>query len=350
MTTRSVSAVIVLLALTIGTARAQSTPQGRVIVEGAVIWRTDTSIVIATARIGTVLELTGRSDRWYEVVVPANLSAGGANRGLIARSQIQLLPGSPEPPVRPLRGGGPTPSPSQTRAPQRPNAPRRPGPILPGFLDVNGTYQSNTTDFQQQGSFALNAEQAGFQTSYTVDRGPSFDIGGGGLITDHLGVGAAVTRFSRSTPSTLVGSVPHPFFFNQPRQVSGVIPGLKREELALHAQVRAVLPVNRHFRVMAFGGPSLFRVTQDVVTDFTVAESYPYDQAAFRSADTTRAKKTRLGFNAGGDASFFFTRRVGVGFTVMFTRAELSLPAANDNTVDVTAGGLQTGAGLRLRF
>jgi len=348
MNTRIVVTVVALLALTAGSAHAQSTPQGRVVVEGAVIWRTDTSIVIATARIGTVLELTGRSDRWYEVVVPANLSAGGPNRGLIARTQVQLLAGSVEPPVRQLRGSAP--SPSQAKAPQRPAARRRPGPVLPGFLDVNGTYQSATTNFQQQGSFALNAEQAGFQTNYTVNRGPSFDIGGGGLITDHVGIGAAVTRFSRATPSTLVGSAPHPFFFNQPRQITGIIPGLTREELALHGQVRAVLPVNKRFRVIAFGGPSLFRVTQDVVTDFTVTESYPYDQATFQTAHVTNVKKTRIGFNVGGDAAFFFTKQVGVGFTVMFTRADLSIPAANGSTVDVTAGGVQTGAGLRLRF
>ena len=222
--------------------------------------------------------------------------------------------------------------------------------MLPGFLDVNGTFQSMTSDFQQQGSFPSNAEQASFQTSYTVDRGPSFDIGGGGLFTDHFGVGASVTRFSRSTPSTLLGSAPHPFFFNQPRQVAGIVPGLKREELALHAQLRAVLPVSRQFRLIAFGGPSVFRVTQDVVTDFTVTESYPYDQATFQTAHTTSTKKTRLGFNVGGDASFFFTRQVGVGFTVMFTRADLSLAAANAGTVDLTAGGLQSGGGLRLRF
>src|ERR1044071_77090 len=74
-------------------AQAQSQPQGRVVVDNAIIGRAEASIAITSVKAGTVLELTGRSDRWYEVVVPPALGGGG-QRGLIARTQVQLVPGS----------------------------------------------------------------------------------------------------------------------------------------------------------------------------------------------------------------------------------------------------------------
>src|ERR1041385_2424877 len=91
-------------------AQAQAQSQGRVVVDNAIIWRTNASITIASVKAGTVLELTARSDRWYEVIVPAALGGRG-QRGLIARTQVQLLPGSVEPPERALRGSAPAPSP-----------------------------------------------------------------------------------------------------------------------------------------------------------------------------------------------------------------------------------------------
>src|SRR4030095_12066170 len=102
-----------------------------------------------------------------------------------------------------------------------------------------------------------------------------------------LGIGVGISQFSVATPASLAGTVPHPFFFCRLRPVSGEASGLKREERAIHVQVRGVLPVGARLQVMVFGGPSFFQVKQGVVTDFTYTDSYPYDDATFRSATTT---------------------------------------------------------------
>ncbi|MEQ1572754.1 MAG: hypothetical protein ABL993_00775 [Vicinamibacterales bacterium] len=146
------------------------------------------------------------------------------------------------------------------------------------------------------------------------------------------------------------GAVPHPFFFNQLRQVTGRIAGLQREELALHAQVRAAVYVGSRFEVAAFAGPSLFRVKQGIVTAFTYTDDYPYDDASFQSAQVVEAKKSKLGFNVGGDAAFFFTRHVGIGFTAMFAESTLDLPVTASRSAQTKAGGLTTSGGVRLRF
>jgi opacity protein-like surface antigen len=226
---------------------------------------------------------------------------------------------------------------------QTPNAAR-------GFIVVNGGYQLTANDFTDGAIKRENAEDGRLDTTYTVRSGPAFDIAGGGIIWGRLGVGVGVSRFSVSTPSTLKATIPHPFFFDRSRSVSGDVAGLQREELAVHVQLRGIFPAGERFQVMVFGGPSFFQVKQGVITDYSYNESYPYDKASFRSATTTTASASKIGFNAGGDVAFFFTRQIGVGATVQFAGTKVQVPAALGATREVKVGGGQAGAGLRLRF
>ena len=68
---------------------AQTSTTGNVVVDGAVIWRADVTVPAATARLGTALEVTARSSRYYEVIIPASLGGYG-ERGIIARSQVRI--------------------------------------------------------------------------------------------------------------------------------------------------------------------------------------------------------------------------------------------------------------------
>ena len=191
---------------------------------------------------------------------------------------------------------------------------------------VNGAYQMTANDFVDDATFRENAEDGRFSTEYELKGGPAFDVAGRATVWRLLGAGAGVTRFSRSTPSALAGSVPHPFFFNRLRSVTGQVSGLKREELAIHVHASVIASIGERLQVTAFGGPSFFQVSQGVVTSFTWSESYPYDEATFRAAQVTNAKASKMGFNGGADLAFFFTRQVGVGATMQFSRASMELP------------------------
>ena len=93
-----------------------------------------------------------------------------------------------------------------------------------------------------------------------------------------------------------------------------------------------------------------FQVKQSVVTDLTIAESYPYHAATFQSGVTIQSKASKIGFNAGGDVAFFFTRQVGVGVTAQFAGANVPIAGVGGAEHDVKVGGGSAGAGLRLRF
>jgi hypothetical protein len=219
-----------------------------------------------------------------------------------------------------------------------------------GFVSVNGTYQLTSNDFRDSATFHENVEDGQFGTDYRIKGGPAFDIAGGGTLWRNVGLGVAVSQRSHSTGATLTASIPHPFFFNRARSIDGAVNGLSRKESAVHVQVRGIFQVTRRLLVMGFGGPSFFQVTQGTVMDFSYSESYPYDSASFASAETTIAKRSKVGLNAGGDVAFFFSRQVGVGFTAQFAGTTVNIPSARGTTSNVKVGGIQAGGGLRLRF
>jgi opacity protein-like surface antigen len=58
----------------------------------------------------------------------------------------------------------------------------------------------------------------------------------------------------------------------------------------------------------------------------------------------------RVGFNAGADVAWYFTQRLGVGGLVRYSQGNVNLTSPDGTTQSVKVGGLQTGAGLRVRF
>jgi hypothetical protein len=219
-----------------------------------------------------------------------------------------------------------------------------------GSLAIDGAYQATSHDFTDATTFRANAENGTLTAGYRVDAAPGFRVSGAVDVRGPLAVGVSVTRFSETTPVAFTGSIPHPFFFSQARTVTADVGGISRQEVAVHLQARGRLPLGRRAEVTGFGGPSIFHLSQDVLTDFTYTDVYPYDRASFGNAVTTSATATTIGVNVGVDAAFFFTRRLGIGFGGQFTRATATVAAAKGRTQAVTMGGLQTGGGLRVRF
>ena len=216
------------------------------------------------------------------------------------------------------------------------------------FISVNGLYQVTSNDFDDSAPLRVNAENGRLETDYDVGGGLAFDVSGGVLLWRNLAVGVGLTRFSTSTLTTIDAQVPHPFFFNQLRSVTGEFEG-DRSELAVHIQAKWIAPVSNKLFVTVFGGPSFFQIEQSIVDSFEYTESYPFDTATFSRAIVNEQSESKMGFNVGGDVAYFFSNQVGVGGIVQYSGAtvEMALPAG---TADVKAGGLQIGGGLRLRF
>ena len=219
-----------------------------------------------------------------------------------------------------------------------------------GYVSVNGGYQANSTDFHDSIAFTEFVEQGSIDSSYSVKSGPQLDIAGGARVWRALGIGVGVTRFSKSGTASVAGKIPHPFFFNQARSVEGEAAGLKREELAIHIQAMAIIPGGERLSLAVFAGPSFFNVKQGIVKKLQYSQQYPYDTATLSGVDADTPSESAIGFNAGADVGYFFARNVGIGGVVRVSRASADFTSIDGETVGVDAGGVQAGAGLRLRF
>lgn len=219
-----------------------------------------------------------------------------------------------------------------------------------GFIAINGGYQATTTEFADSVTFTRDQETGSTRASYPIDAGALFDVGGGVRLWRRFGVGLAVSRFTRDGTAGTTSSVPHPLFLQQHRDVSGDADGIDREETAVHVQALFMLPLTGRLQIALMGGPSFWQVNQSMVSDVNYSETYPYDTATFTGVDTTRVTARKSGFNAGADVRWMFTRAVGAGAFVRFTRATVDLEPAAGRTVTVDAGGAQVGAGLRIGF
>jgi len=219
-----------------------------------------------------------------------------------------------------------------------------------GYVDINLGLQATSTSFASTLHPIVSAEAETVQTTYAVKRAREFDFGGGVHLTPTFALGAALSRFTKGDAGTVDAQVPHPFFFNRARSVSGTANDLTRTETAIHLKAVWMPAVGDGWSLSLSGGPSFFRVGQDLVDAIKISETYPYDTAAFAGVVATRHDVSGLGFNAGADITRLFTSHMGVGVDVAFSRATLHLVSASNTTIDIEAGGLRVGGGLRFRF
>jgi hypothetical protein len=217
-------------------------------------------------------------------------------------------------------------------------------------ISVNAADQVTTRTLTQSFSVPINVEAAPIATSIGVARVPLFDIGGSYRFVNRLAVGVSVSSLSRDVDGTLDAKIPHPFYFNALRPISGNLSGLQHKETDVHVYAMYFVPVGRKLTVGLFGGPSHFNVKQDFVTDVDYTASYPFDTAAFTGAPTENVSTGVMGYNAGVDLSWRLSKVLAIGGLIRFTGASTTLSVARGNDVDARIGGLQTGAGIRIIF
>ena len=219
-----------------------------------------------------------------------------------------------------------------------------------GFVAVNGGLQSGSKGFSQDrlvDSPLFGPEDGTLTARHPGGNATVFDVSAGARLWRQLGVGVGVSRLSRSETVGLTGQLPHPFRFDRPRAVDGTEAGVASEETALHVHARWGIPVSQSVEVALFGGPTFFSVSQAFVTGIDFDQAYPYDTATLTSAMTRTQDGSTIGFNVGADIAVYFSRWVGVGGLIRFSRSKVDL---GDSPTTIAVGGLHTAAGLRLRF
>lgn len=223
-------------------------------------------------------------------------------------------------------------------------------PLEHGYVNVNFGAQGGSHDLTQSGAFPIYDEDALLTAKTDVGGGPLFDIGGGYRVYQKLYAGVAFNWTSDKSNADVSGSVPHPFYYDQFRAVSGTATGLQHSESAIHIQGVWRQPITTKFDVALSFGPTIFMVKQDLVSGLTLAEQgSPTTGVVLTSIQTEEVSETAVGFNLGADGTYMFTDRLGAGGFLRYTGGSVDLKGTA-GTVKLDLGGIQIGAGLRLRF
>lgn len=221
------------------------------------------------------------------------------------------------------------------------------------FAGVSFGVEAGTEEASQTRSFAIYGETASLVSNSSFDRNTIVDLTLGARVWKNLGVALAYHTGTADGSAELSGSVPHPLFFDRPRNFSERVSGFERKEHATHLQIGWMLPLSDALDVFVYAGPSFYRVSQDVVSDLSVGEQgFPFANVVV-SPSYAVAKRNATGYNAGVDATYMLYTtdavRLGVGGFLRVTGASTTL-RAGDSTIETDLGGVQFGIGARVRF
>jgi hypothetical protein len=206
-------------------------------------------------------------------------------------------------------------------------------------------------------TFRLYDEDGTFNINQSFDSGALIDFSVGARVWQNVSAGIAFHRESTTGEGNASASVPDPLIFERPRQVTLDADDLKRTERAVHLQVGYMLPLNERLSVHLTGGPSFFRLTQDVIV--VDADSFAESGGTVTfNRETADRSGTAVGFNIGGDVNYLFYQtgsiRAGVGAFLRYTGATVDIRVIDDaagvSEVGSDVGGIQIGFGARVRF
>jgi len=222
-----------------------------------------------------------------------------------------------------------------------------------GYINIGWGIESGSSTMTDSRTGAIYDESATITASSRVTSGSVLDVALGLRVWHNLTVGAGYHQEQNDTDGKLTGSIPSPIFFNRPRTLDQTVPGLNRKEAATHLMIGWVVPIGAKFDVMVSGGPSFYRLTQDVVSDVVPVENSNNFSTVAAHETITERGKSETGFNAGVDATYIAWQndsvRIGVGGFVRFTQADFNVDMLS-SPQPTKAGGIQFGLGARLRF
>ncbi len=214
-------------------------------------------------------------------------------------------------------------------------------------VGVSVAGQLAATSFSQSISFEQYAEAGSLSTAYSFRPKPAIDGGVTVRVWGPIGIGVSGSYASSSTTAEVGASVPNPLVFGQPRQVDGPA-DVAHTEVGVHIQAVYWVEPTPRTELIVSGGPSVFRVDQDFVSDVSYTQSYPYTTATYQSATVLRERQSVTGFNIGGEMGWKWTSHVGLSAGLRYSHATADF--ADTHATAVTIGGLHVGGGVRLLF
>jgi hypothetical protein len=220
-------------------------------------------------------------------------------------------------------------------------------------LMINAGLQTSAATLKSAQTFQQYQEQGSLTEERTIPRGGFYDVGVAVRAVSGLHVGVSFSFFKDTGAGTVTAQVPHPFFFNQLRATAGTAPA-SRKETAVHIQAAWTVPAAGGIEFTLFGGPTIFRTEQALVTKLNLTlgnEVYPYDSLpTFPGVTTQTIKDNVKGYNAGADMTWRLGKNFGLGVLIRYAHGTKNVTPTGGQAVKIEPGGLHAGGGLRVIF
>ena len=213
---------------------------------------------------------------------------------------------------------------------------------------VTGGYRSPQPTFSQSVTFEQYSEPGSLTTTYTQERRPIADFGATVRVWRNFGVGVSGSHSDDSGTAQVHALVPHPFVFNQPREVNGPA-DVTSIESAVHVQAAYWAQLTPRLDLIMSGGPVLFSRRAGLrdrrrlygVSPLRHGHVPGGDGRAAAAIGDWRQHRWRSGL-----APCPSHRPRGCGS--LFSRATADFPGTSATPVPV--GGFHVGGGVRLLF
>jgi hypothetical protein len=328
------------LLLLLGSSAAAFADTIKITTDRALVWNkpNGVAVVITQLKRDETVEVVRKLNGWYEIIVPGNSMSTEVRIGYVSASQAVID----------------TVGPPSTYVQRATTVAPRPRPTKPGtsFFNIDGVRRRSDGDLTETVSIFTPKldEDTTFSTNYGDPTGWSLDFMGGGPVWHSLGIGFAVGYHKRNHAATIAAQIPHPYFYDTLRSATFTTAPLESREAAFNFPAILMPPAFGPVKVMLFGGPSIFRLTQTQVRNILVTEVAPYDTVTIHDVTTEDIKGTFWGYHAGADVAVFFTRSVGIGVGVRYSHAKINQYEQDAATTTGTAGGVSVVGGVRFRF
>ncbi|MFQ6082129.1 MAG: SH3 domain-containing protein [Candidatus Aminicenantia bacterium] len=301
------------------------------------------SVIVGKASIGQVFEVIEKEGEWYLINLPPDeqgfVVAGYVHRSVVEEIGEKIPPREEKPAVAPP----PTPPPAPVYQPSKPAK-----KIF--FIRANFGYGGKSYSYDNNWSFTEYQETGNVNESYEIDSsGMVFEAGIGFFFTQNIGLEVSFAPGSGKTKGTFSASFPHPFYFNQHRNVSWEEDDLGYSESEINLNLILGFPAGEMLNIYFSGGGTYFlNVKAENLKEISKSEAYPYN-AVTTTPSYDDYSKSGFGFNAGGGIDFFLMENLGLNLNVRYSMGTVKIDVEGTE-IELKPGGLRATAGIKLVF
>lgn len=192
-------------------------------------------------------------------------------------------------------------------------------------------------------------ENATYSVDYDARKGNSLSLGIGYKLSNAVGIDLGLDIASRSLIAGNGASIPHPLYFNSPREAESS-KNHKIKENAVFLNLVYSIPFGK-LELDLYAGPAYFNTSTELTSAITYTESiYPYSSVSI-STQSEKLKKNGFGFNVGSSLNFYMSKSFAVYVSARYLSAKANfLPTSGIPELSLTLGGFKVGGGLKIIF